>query len=430
MISDETMPGTLLSMGDYYGSLAALRSLGSLGIPVYFADHRSLTFGAFSKYVIERLRAPNPLDFKKYWEWLEDFGRSHPGLFLYPTSDDMAFIIASRAERLGKSFTLYQPSLDTIMNLLDKSRLALKAKEVGLKMPETFSGISNQDMLDQICNVAGSFLVKPKSQIGLLTKEKGIFCPTRAEVSSAIRLFLDRDTFSSQILEYDPTLKLPLLQAYHQSAVDGMLSISGFISRDRKHSLFLGSEKIFQRPRRLGVGIGFTARSIPNDLSHRILRLCDALGYFGIFEAEFVRDELTGEFLMVDFNPRYYGQMAFEIARGVDLPRLVYFDATQNHVAFEKEIAKAKLAISLPSATNSKYSLGWIMALMIKCQRIGGKMTLEEYKSWLHWLRDPRTPMYDAIESSVDTWPKKIDQALFLKQQLRHPGDFYRKFFT
>ena len=430
MSQSETMPGTLLSLGDYYGSLAAARSLGALGVPVFFADHRRLTSGAFSKYVVKRVRAPTPLDFKNYGDWLEDFGRSHPGLFLYPTSDDMAYIIASRAVSLGKLFTLYQPSLDAIMSLLDKSRLALKAKEVGLKMPETFSGKSNQDILDQIRNIEGPFLVKPKSQIGLLTKGKGIFCPTKAEVSSALSLFLERETFSSQILNYDPTLKLPLLQAYHQSAVDGMLSIAGFISRDHKQSVFLGSEKIFQRPRRLGVGIGFTARSIPTELSGRILKLCEAIGYFGVFEAEFVQDELTGEFLLVDFNPRYYGQMAFEIARGVDLPRLAYFDATQNQVAFEKEVAKAKLAISRPEATASKYALGWILALMIRCQKIGGKMPLDEYNGWLHWLKDRKVPMYDAIDSGVDFLPKKIDQFLFIKQSLRHPRDFYRKFFT
>ncbi|MEI8026072.1 MAG: hypothetical protein WCI18_06970 [Pseudomonadota bacterium] len=426
----ERLPGTLLSLGDYYGSLAAARSLGSLGAPVFFADHRSLTAGGFSKYVVKRVAAPSPLDFKSYGDWLESFGKSHPGLFLYPTSDDMAYIISFRAAALSQTFALYQPSLNAIMNLLDKSRLAVKAKEVGLKMPETFSVNSIQDILDQIQDAPGPFLVKPKSQIGLLTKGKGIFCPTRAEVSAALSLFLERVTFSDQILNYDPSLNLPLLQAYHQSAVDGMLSIAGFVSRDHNHAVFLGSEKIFQRPRRLGVGIGFSARSVPTEISDRLLKLCESVGYFGVFEAEFVQDEATGDFLLVDFNPRYYGQMAFEIARGVDLPRLAYFGATQNQVAFEKEVAKAKLAVTRPEATSSKYALGWVLSLMIKCQKLGGKVPRVEYRDWLHWLEDSRIPMYDAVSSKEDKWPKRIDQFLFWKHALRHPRDFYRKFFT
>ena len=424
------IPGTLLSLGDYYGSLAAARSLGALGAPVIFADHRRLTSGAFSKYVVERVVAPSPLDFKSYGDWLESFGKNHPGLFLYPTSDDMAYIVASRATSLSQTFALYQPSLDAIMSLLDKSRLAVKAKEVGLKMPETFSGKSNQDILDQIKNFPGPFLVKPKSQIGLLTKGKGIFCPTKADVPAALKLFLERETFSDQILDYDPSLNLPLLQAYHQSAVDGMLSIAGFVSRDYKHAVFLGSEKIFQRPRRLGVGIGFSARSVPTEISDCLLKLCASVGYFGVFEAEFVQDEATGDFLLVDFNPRYYGQMAFEIARGLDLPRLAYFEATQNQLAFEKEVAKAKLAVTRPEAVSSKYALGWILSLMIKCQKLGGKMPMGEYRDWLHWLKDNRIPMYDAVSSREDTWPKRMDQFLFWKHALRHPRDFYRKFFT
>ena len=47
---------------------------------------------------------------------------------------------------------------------------------------------------------------------------------------------------------------------------------------------------------------------------------------------------------MVDFNPRYYGQMAFEIARGLNLPKLAYLDATGNLQGFEKEMEATRLA--------------------------------------------------------------------------------------
>ena len=50
-------------------------------------------------------------------------------------------------------------------------------------------------------------------------------------------------------------------------------------------------------------------------LAAAVARLCRGLGYFGAFEVEFLRE---GERRMViDFNPRFYGQMAFDVKRGL-----------------------------------------------------------------------------------------------------------------
>jgi len=427
---DSLKQGSLLSLGDYYGSLAATRSLGSFGVPIYFADHRSLTPGGSSKYVTQNLSAPSPEDFIAYGDWLEDYGRRHPGFFLYPTSDDMAYIIASRAKALSPFYTLYQPSLDTIMGLLDKSRLSLEASQVGLRMPKTFSGSSTADLLETSRSFDGPLLIKPKTQVGLLTKGKGIFCTTRAQVAEGLTRFEEHEIFGSEILNYDPTLRLPILQAYHQSAVAGMLSIAGFVSRDFKHFFCLASEKVFQRPRRLGVGIGFSACPVPGDLQQRLFKLCERISYFGVFEAEFVKDETTGEHLLVDFNPRYYGQMAFEIARGLNLPKLAYLDATGDFQGFEKEMEVTRLALSRPTAISSNYSLSWVLSLMVRTQRLGGQMPRNEYKKWINWLNSHNPEMFDAIASQDDPKPKEVDQYLFLKKSLRHPRDFYRKFFT
>lgn len=421
--------GTLLSLGDYYGSLAAARSLGSLGVPVFFADHRFLTAGSFSRHVAKRLRSPPLTDLESYGKWLENVGCEHPGMFLYPTSDDMAFLIASKAKILEKYFILYQPSLDAVMSLLDKSQLALKAKIVGLKMPQSFSNSSIQDLIYQIDDFAGPLLVKPKTQVGLLTKGKGIYCANKNEVSKAIKDFINYETYQLSILNYDPLLRFPILQAYHPSAVQGMLSIAGFVARDKKTAFFLASKKVFQRPRKLGVGIGFSACSVPADLQAKLLELCTSTGYFGVFEAEFVEDTSTGENLLVDFNPRYYGQMAFEIARGLDLPKLAYLDAIQSHEEFRLETERTKHALMQPQATESRYALGWVLALMIRTQRLGGQMTKEEYQQWSSWLHGSKAPYYDALASDKDPLPETIDQALLLKHALRHPRDFYRKFF-
>ena len=46
------------------------------------------------------------------------------------------------------------------------------------------------------------------------------------------------------------------------------------------------------------------------------------IGYFGVFEAEFIR--LGDERLLIDFNPRFFGQMGFDVARGLPIVGLAY----------------------------------------------------------------------------------------------------------
>ena len=78
--------------------------------------------------------------------------------------------------------------------------------------------------------------------------------------------------------------------------------------------------KVLQRPRRLGIGLCFASAAVPDDLRARATRLLDSLGYFGVFELEFIRSR--GRYLLIDMNPRFYNQIQLDVTRGLDLPML------------------------------------------------------------------------------------------------------------
>jgi hypothetical protein len=66
---------------------------------------------------------------------------------------------------------------------------------------------------------------------------------------------------------------------------------------------------------------------------------------------------------------------------------------------------------------------------MLWTQRAGGAMKTEEYEHWVKWYRDPSVPHYDAIAFPKDPMPMIVDILLLIFHALRHPRDFYRKFF-
>ncbi len=116
--------GIFLTMGDYGGTLAAMRSSGRTGTPVLLGEWRKWTTAGFSRFLTKRLSCPPLQQWENYIDWLVKLGESNPGLFLYPTSDDTAWLYAAHSKRLEANFHLWQPAVHVIYSLLNKKMLS------------------------------------------------------------------------------------------------------------------------------------------------------------------------------------------------------------------------------------------------------------------------------------------------------------------
>ena len=70
------------------------------------------------------------------------------------------------------------------------------------------------------------------------------------------------------------------------------------------------------------------AEELPPELKQMVRRMCKELGYHGIAEFEFKRDALTGEFKLIEVNPRSWSWVGITPVCGVSLPWLAYADLT------------------------------------------------------------------------------------------------------
>jgi hypothetical protein len=50
--------------------------------------------------------------------------------------------------------------------------------------------------------------------------------------------------------------------------------------------------------------------------------VCELSGYVGVFEAAFIRASTDPR--LIDFNPRFFGQMRFDVVRGLPAPWRTY----------------------------------------------------------------------------------------------------------
>ena len=273
-----------------------------------------------------------------------------------------------------------------------------------------------------IRNQRGHLLIKPRTQSLLNTHSKGTIVIGGREDS--IRTYADyrgSHALAPWLATRYPEWTLPIIQRYHPEAVDRVYSIAGFIDRDGRNMAVRAAEKILQSPSRLGTGLCFQSAEVDEGLALSLRRLLRNTGYFGVFEAEFIR--LQGRSLLINVNGRLYNQIAFDVARGLPLPTLFYEGALGNDQAVAEATAAA---VTEPSTGPQGFCNRSRLSVMLGVRRILGTITRQETTRWREWCGADRDSVIDALADPADRWPGRFDLFLRLLAYARHPRAFLR----
>lgn len=408
-------------MPQYNGTLAAARCLGKHGVSVTMAGSDFTAPARWSRYVTRRIVAPDPADAERFMDWLLDFGSREPGHVLYPTCDELVWLIASRAEELDRHFKLYQPSERTILQLLDKKALQEACAALDIPTLPTAFPRNVDDALEAGRDLGYPLLLKPRTQILLTTRSKGSVADGPDSLRREYVSFLERDRFHPWLAAAVPGVEGPMLQAFRPQAAQGIYSVAGFIGPEDGQVVARGAMKILQRPQRLGVGLCFEEAPVDPAVLQSLVRLCRVVGYFGVFEAEFVPE--NGQLHLLDFNPRFYGQMAFETGRGLPLGYMVWLAATGDQERLARVIADAQ---RWQEGLGYIYCHGFFLKMVIALRRLSGRMKREEAEHWLTWVatRKRAALAVDATDTDVDRLPGLASAAHEVYRAFRHPRSF------
>ncbi len=412
------LPPVLLLAPGHYGTLAAVRCLGRSSIPVTTGGPSPWTVSSFSKYSNRSVSCPPTSEAEPLLEWLEQFGREHERHVLLPTCDDTAWLYARHRERLAEYFYLSSPSIATIHALLHKGRLAEHARAVGLDTPHAWFPESDEELAAVARETRYPVLLKPTTQALFSTRNKGLVVESREKLASAYRE-LSALAHGAPILEYDPSVARPMVQEFFLDASESIYNVSGYV-HDGVLSGARASRKLLQRPRLLGVGVCFEEAVLDERLTLGIAQLAQRVGFSGVFEAEFVRS--GDRSVLIDFNPRFYNQMGFDVARGLALPLLAYYQALRGHAASDHE----QEGTAGQQPTGKVFVNASAFKVMIKSQRAFGALSIKEAHEWLAWFDSTEGRHVDAVEDPDDVWPARLDRFQLARHYLRHPRHFLR----
>jgi predicted ATP-grasp superfamily ATP-dependent carboligase len=412
----------LLLAANYYGTLAAARAVGAQGVPVVVADEERVSTARWSRYVSRYEICPPILDTTTFVSWLMDYGARNPGTVLYATSDGVAWIIADHGVELARHFRLYQPGRDVAFQLLDKKTLYETARQVGLGAPDTWFPHCLADLARIARTASYPLLIKPRTQVLSRTLTKGVIVERWEDLDRLYQDFRAANRFAPALTKIHPDIDFPMLQAFHDEAAEGIYALSGFIDRSGRLVAMRAASKVLQWPRRLGLGLCYEHAEIDADAAEKVLALCRATGHYGVFEAELIRHE--GRLLLLDFNPRFYGQMVFDVVRGASLPLMAYHAATGNQAALEREVAQA--AAWRADGRRYAYCNTFDFILLLLAQRLSTRLTKEEYRSWRAWYRENRPHLVDSTWSTNDLLPGLVAMGRALSGHARGPAGFIR----
>jgi D-aspartate ligase len=414
----------LLLGADYYGTLAAARCYGKAGIEVTMADERRKGRALFSKHVTEKLVHPPLAEPQALIDWLVAWGEQHPGTLLYPPNDHLSWLFAAHRDRLSKAFVMYSPTEEAVITLLDKQRLhdACAQPGVGIEVPETHAlGASGADnpLADRL---RYPVLLKPRTQVFLESGIKGFIVQDKAQLASELARFRSLVAFNRVLTDRHPDVAEPMVQEYLTAAETSIFSVSGFVAEDGA-IVARAAMKVLQRPRKVGIGLCFEGRELEPILVEKLSALCKKIGYHGTFESEFIVD--GDRRLLIDFNPRFYSQMGFDIARGVPLPMMVWHAARGEKPELDAELAKAR---AWKAIGTEAYCHKTMLDLVLTLQGMSGQMSKDDVRRWRRWVVEHRATLTDAVRDPGDRMPAVIDAASWAQHFAKHPRSFVRDF--
>lgn len=390
----------LLASGSASGTLAAVRNLGTNGVEVGVICSGRLSAAAWSRWRSRSYLAPPETNSDRFLERLLAIGKANPGQILLATSDQTAWLYTANADLLGEYFRLYQPPLETVRSILDKETFAAVAFKAGLAVLPSWCPRDDKDLEALAPTLPYPIVIKPRTHVHRLRNDKGVVVRSPDQLIRQYRLFLDREQSRAAGNPISSDAKRPILQQFINVGKEGVLSITAFLDRTGQHFVTRHAIKVFQRTRPLGVGVCF--ESLPGNaaLSNAVRRLCDALGYFGIFEVEFLW--FNGTWAAIDFNPRLYHQIGLDIRRGMPLPLLACLDAVGEEASLRIAVAKAQA-----EEPNGKtvFCDRFTLRAILFALAITSRISRQDCAYWRAWTNRNVAYTVDAAADATDRMP-------------------------
>jgi biotin carboxylase len=298
------MPSVLL-VGNYMPSIAAVRSLAAAGYRVVLGDGGEYSPARHSRYRDETWRHPPVERGEEFLAALVTFLSARPDVsVVLPLRGDYVEYLVGDRHRLPSTVVVAAPDREVVRTCMDKAGMFEVARRVGVPY-QPMAQAQDLDALAATCEELGyPCIVRPSEESHelLAGRSAALICHDAAELADAFPVWPEGH-------------EALLVQRY---APGPRHDVTFAASRGR---IVARIESRVQRTDRMdGTGLRVAAVTVAPD--PRLLRYCDALvehlGYTGVGVAQFIVSSHAGPHFL-ELNPRFGVGLALMERYGLDL---------------------------------------------------------------------------------------------------------------
>jgi predicted ATP-grasp superfamily ATP-dependent carboligase len=300
---------------DAASSLACLRSLSKQGIRTIAVSEDRTAPGLHSKYCDEAIIVSDPTeDLEAYERELLALARREDARTIIPVREADIYVLARNRDAFSAAVGTPWPDLETLRNVQDRVRLFEAAEAADVAMPKT-------TVFDDWDDWERESIVKPRYTLHATEYDESI---GESHTQSHSTQYVPSDTEPDREELVSKMGHVPLVQEYVPDSdeyaffalyEDGEVKAT-FQHRQRRGCNYCGGPSAYRE-----------SVDIPAlDAAGR--RLLDELNWHGLAMVEFLRDSETGEFQLMEINPRFWTSLPFTVQAGVDLPHYYWLQAT------------------------------------------------------------------------------------------------------
>lgn len=296
----------------YRMSLAVIRSLGRAGVRVIAQEEAGVSsldaLGFHSRYASERVLTASPRSRPR--SFVDDLMRvGEKGDVLIPVSLSGILAVLERVDEVKTRFRLALPSCAAVRTANDTGELLAVAERIGLRVPRTLVFGPGEDPSGVFGQLAFPVVVKYREGEGLGLPPARRYAIVRQE-ESFLPIYRKMAAIQAS----------PLVQEYVSGDGWGM---SAVMNASSDPVAVFCHRRLREYPVTGGPS-SFCESVHDAELVERGIRLLTELRWHGVAMVEFKRDFVSGEFVLMEVNPRFWGSLPLAIASGVDFPHILY----------------------------------------------------------------------------------------------------------
>ncbi len=287
----------LLTDGNFKHTLAAVRSLGKQGCDVTVLSHLPGSISFHSRYCSHHAIAPDPENDPLFAEFLLAYVKTNRFDVLLPVSFAAVMQVSGIQEELEKYVQVPIAGESALGIAGNKDQTIRFAEKIGIRVPKTWYPRTAADIRTIAREVSYPAVVKGSEESGYVRYANGP--EDLAEQYGAIARYS------------------PVIQEYISGEGYGFFAL---YNHGKARAVFM-HHRIREYP--VTGGPSAVAESVYDPaLRDAGLRILDSLHWHGVAMAEFKKDAVTGDYVLMEINPKFWGSLGLAIASGVDFPCL------------------------------------------------------------------------------------------------------------